>query len=234
MQFTIDKTIFENFVGMKIVVATAKGLEPTSQLQAIDEQLNKGWMIAREAATAYDNPQSHPFIMVWGEVMRGVGVSRKKFPSSIEALVRRAGKSDSPFKINPLVDFYNSVSMANLVPAGGFDLNALNHNLELRFSREGDTFLALDSDEALALPVGEVCYADGNEIITRHFVWKQSKHAILEPESENIVLVSEILGDLPPEIVANVEREFFEGLKGYFGVEPTITTLDCDNRSVSL
>ncbi len=234
MQFIIDKTIFENFVGMKIVVATVKGLKPTSQSQAIDEHLNRGWQIAREAATAYGNPQSHPFVKAWGDAMRGVGVSRKKFPSSIEALVRRAGKSDSPFKINPLVDFYNSISMANLVPAGGFDLDALNHNLELRFSREGDTFLALDSDEALALPEGEVCYADGNEIITRHFVWKQSKHAILEPESENIILVSEILGDLPPEVVTNVEREFFEGLKGFFGVEPTITTLDSDKRSVSL
>lgn len=234
MQFIIDKSIFEHFVGMKIVVATVKGLGATPKSQAIDEQLNKGWQIAREAATAYGNPQSHPFVKVWGEAMRGVGVSRKKFPSSIEALVRRAGKSESPFKINPLVDFYNGISMGNLVPAGGFDLDALNHNLELRFSREGDTFLALDSDEAITLPEGEVCYADGSEIITRHFVWKQSKHAILKPDSENIVLVSEILGGLPQEVVTKVEEEFFEGLKDYFGVEPTITTLDGNNCSVSL
>ncbi len=79
-----------------------------------------------------------------------------------------------------------------------------------------------------------MCYADGNEIITRHFVWKQSKHAILTPESENIVLVSEILGELPQEVVTKVEREFLEGLRDYFGVEPAITTLDSNNCSVSL
>ncbi len=154
MQFIIDKSILEHFAGMKIVVATVKGLGTAPKSQAIDEQLNRGWQIAREAATAYGNPQSHPFVKAWGEAMREVGVSRKRFPSSIEALVRRAGKSESPFKINSLVDFYNGVSMGNLVPAGGFDLDALNHNLELRFSREEDTFLALDSGEAIALPEG--------------------------------------------------------------------------------
>jgi DNA/RNA-binding domain of Phe-tRNA-synthetase-like protein len=40
-----------------------------------------------------------------------MGVSGRKFPSSIEALLRRAFKGGEPLRINPLVDFYNAVSL---------------------------------------------------------------------------------------------------------------------------
>lgn len=234
MFFNIEKSLFEYFPGLKIVVAVARGLEETPEKEAIEKRLYIAWQSAREAASEYGNPQSHPFIKAWGEALRQVNAPRKKFPSSIEALVRRAGKSETPVTINPLVDFYNSVSLANLVPAGGFDLDSLKNNVELRFSREGDTFLALDSEEPVAVEPGEVGYTDGNNVITRHFVWKQSTHAILLPESKNIVLVSEILGELPQEVVTNVAQGFKEGLKHYFKVEPIITILKDSHCSVEL
>ena len=56
--------------------------------------------------------------------MKAVGVSRKKSPSSVEALVRRAGKGGEPVSISPVVDFYNAISLKYLVPAGGFDIGS--------------------------------------------------------------------------------------------------------------
>ncbi|MDP8946327.1 MAG: hypothetical protein M3N03_10425 [Actinomycetota bacterium] len=43
--------------------------------------------------------------------MTAMGVSGRKFPSSIEDLLRRAFKGGEPLRINPLVDFYNAVSL---------------------------------------------------------------------------------------------------------------------------
>ena len=166
--------------------------------------------------------------------MRAVGASRKEFPSSVEALARRAGKGGAPIRINPLVDFYNAVSLRYLVPAGGFALDALEQDLLLRFSRPGDTFTALDSDETLAVPGGEVSYADGSQIITRHFVWKQSRHAILTPESKNVFFVSEILGELPADLAAEVSKAFQDGLARYFEVCAQTAILDAQHPSIAL
>lgn len=66
-----------------------------------------------------------------GRSLKVIGVSSKKFPSSIEPLVRRAGKGGEPVSINPLVDFYNSISLEYLVIVEGFDLDQLDNGLEL-------------------------------------------------------------------------------------------------------
>jgi DNA/RNA-binding domain of Phe-tRNA-synthetase-like protein len=234
MHFTVEKPIFQHFPQMKIVVAVARGLGAPTDTTEIASKLTEAWLEAGSAATAFGNAQSHPNIKIWGEYMRRAGAPRKKFPASIEALVRRAGKGGSPPSINPLVDLYNAISLKYLVPAGGFDLDALTTNLELRYSREGDHFLALDSETGEAVPPKEICYADASQVITRHFVWKQSKHAILKSDSSNIILVSEVLGEVGEETALSVAHAFSDGLERYWGVKPRIHILDIDTLNVEL
>lgn len=234
MRFEVDKNIFDSFPGMRIVTVVAQDIPASVDEGKIQEALKEAWKSAGEACLEYGNAQSHPFIKPWGERMKAVGVPRKKFPSSIEALVRRAGKGGDPVSIIPVVDFYNSISLKYLVPAGGYDIDALRNDMRLRFSEEGDTFHAMDSDEEIPVTEGEVSYADGKVIITRHFIWKQSRHAILTPESRNIFFVSEILGDLPAETAENVCDAIREGLADYFGVETRSDILDENNRTTVL
>ena len=148
--------------------------------------------------------------------------------------MRRASKSSAPVSINPLVDFYNAVSLKFLVPAGGYDLDDLKNDMVLRFSKPGDSFLAMDAEERLELPEGEICYADGNEIITRHFVWKQSRHAILTLESKNAIFISEILGELGDQVFEQVGRAIKEGLKLCFGVDAPVYTIDQKQPSIEI
>ena len=143
MRFEIEKSIFSYFPGMKIIAVVARDIQPLENTATIKATLDDAWQRAATASIEYENPQSHPFIKPWGEYMKVVGAPRKQFPNSIEAMVRQAGKGNAPISINPLVDFYNAISLKYLVPAGGFDIDALNNNLRLRFSQQGDTFLAL-------------------------------------------------------------------------------------------
>lgn len=55
--------------------------------------------------------------------------------------------------------------------------------LELRLTRRGDTFQALDKNEPVAVPDGEVAYVTGRTVLTRHFVWRQSRAGIITPET---------------------------------------------------
>lgn len=232
MLFEIEKEIFTHFPGLRIVTARVEGLSNECDETGIDAFLKEAWASAGAAATEYGNPQSHPFIKPWVESMKAVGVSRKKFPVSIESMVRRASKSDSPFSINPIVDFYNAISLKNIVPAGGYDTAEFKDHMTLRMSREGDTFCALDSDETESIPPGEVSYADCSEIITRHFLWKQSRHCLLTENTKDILFVSEIEGSLPEEIADTVAADFRDGLKKFFNTDAEVIILNEKNPGV--
>jgi DNA/RNA-binding domain of Phe-tRNA-synthetase-like protein len=226
MRFIIEPTVFSYFPGIKIVTAIARNIPKDVDTAGIHALLQTAWQSAAQEVTTYGNPQSHPYIKPWGESMQKVGAPRKHFPCAIESLARRAAKGGEPFHIHPTVDFYNAVSLQFLAPAGGFDIDQMQNDFILRFSQKSDTFTALDSDEAIPVPPGEVSYTDGNIVVTRHFVWRQAKHTILTPDSRNILFISEVLGELPEDYAIKVADAFKTGLFTYFGVNAQITILD--------
>jgi DNA/RNA-binding domain of Phe-tRNA-synthetase-like protein len=220
MKFTIAPEIFDAFPGMGIVAVLNGVSYPTLQVQ-----WERAWTRAAEART-YGNSQSHPRVKPWREAFQRIGFSGKKFPSSVEALLRRALKGGPPPAINPLVDFYNTASLTHLVPAGGFDVAGLNDNLELRLTRDADTFQALDEDSGAPVPPGEVAYVTGSTVLTRHFVWRQAQQALITKNTRDVLLVSEILTDIPDDVILSVESELLRGLETIFHVTGEASRLD--------
>lgn len=233
MELIVDRMIFERFPGMRIVGVVADGLDNTTADEDIDRGWNAAWEASREAIV-YGNAQSHPLVRPWREAFRAMGVSPKQFPSSIEALLRRAMKGGEPFHINPLVDVYNAISLKHVVPAGGFDMDAFTGPLELRLTRPGDTFLSLDADTPLAVDAGEVAYAAGSTILTRHFVWRQSREALIAPETTRAVLLAEVIAEAGAATAAAVLDDFTYLLRTYFGADSQPFTVDEDTMSVSV
>jgi DNA/RNA-binding domain of Phe-tRNA-synthetase-like protein len=173
-------------------------------------------------------------VALWRERFRALGVSGKEFPSSVEALLRRALKGGEPFAINPLVDAYNAVSLRHVVPAGGFDLADLSNGLlELRLTRPGDQFTALDASEPLAVPVGEIAYATGATILTRHFVWRQSRAGLVTAATTDVILLAEVLGELGPGVAEHVRDDFSTLLSDEYGATPTVAILDAASPSAT-
>lgn len=235
MEFSIAPAIFERFPGLRVAVAIAREIDSTHAGAVVSEGWRAAWAAAGQDAARYGNAQSHPHVAPWREAFRAQGISAKTFPSSIEALLRRALKGGEPFSINSLVDFYNSVSLRHVVPAGGFDLAAVRGPLELRLTRAGDTFTALDSPEALAVPPGEVAYTDGGAVLTRHFVWRQSRDALLTTTTRTAFLVSEILGDVPgaASVAAAVLTDLETGLRSCFGARTAAYLLDARTARIA-
>ena len=152
---------------------------------------------------------------------------------SIEALLRRALKGGEPFSINALVDFYNTVSLRYVVPVGGFDLDQLHGPLELRLTREGDTFTALGEQTTICVPAGEIAYADGQTILTRHFVWRQAQTGLITPFTHSVFLVSEILDEVGQDVAEAVLTDLQTGIQSSFHVPAHAYLLDESNSAVS-
>ena len=215
MRFCITPEVFAAFPGMRVVAIFARGLDNSATRPYLEAEWKEVWKAA-VSAQEYGNSQSHPRVSPWRTAFQRIGVSGKKFPSSIEALLRRALKGGAPPVINPLVDFYNTISLRHVVPAGGFDVAELGDTIELRMTREGDKFHALDEDTDVGVPSGEVAYAVDNTILTRHFVWRQSRKGLITESTKDVLLVSEILGELPGELADEVQTELLEGLEHFF------------------
>jgi DNA/RNA-binding domain of Phe-tRNA-synthetase-like protein len=233
MTFTVGAAVFARFPGMRLAVAVGDGADTATERPAVEARWRAAWRDAAAAATGHGNAQSHPRVRPWRERFRAMGVSAKDYPSSIEALLRRALKGGEPFHVNPLVDFYNAVSLEHVVPVGGFDLGALRGPLELRLTRPGDTFAALDDQQALAVPPGEVAYADGATILTRHFVWRQARVGLIAPGTRSIFLVSEVLAEVGEAAAAAVRDALGDGLARDFGIASRLFLLDERTRAAS-
>jgi DNA/RNA-binding domain of Phe-tRNA-synthetase-like protein len=231
-QFIVHPEVFERFPGIRIAAAAASELDNETPRAAVETAWEQAWVEAGGAA-AYGNAQSHPRIRPWRDGFTRMGVSGKQFPSSAEALLRRALKGGEPFRINPLVDWYNAISLRHLVPAGGFDLGDLCGPVELRLTRAGDMFTPLDEEHEQALPKDELAYASGTTVLTRHFVWRQSRAGLITPRTRDVLLMSEVLGEVGPEVAEAVRVDFETGLHGHFDVPATSAVLDAERRELT-
>ena len=218
---------------MRVAVAVAEGVDNLTPRSTVAAAWEASWAGAVGIAGRYANPQSHPHVAPWREAFKAMGLSSKDYRCSIEAILRRAMRGGEPFRINPLVDFYNAVSLRHVSPAGGFDYGALTAPIELRLSRQGESFHALGAAEPELLPAGEVSYVSGGEILTRHFVWRQSRLGALVPETRDVFLVSEILGPVAQvadgDLAATMLADFCDGLRDHFGVTARSFLLDAEH-----
>ena len=224
MKFDVDPKIFSFFPGMHLVVAIPETLTNSDSEGLVSTYWNQAWLAAGNLDLP--NAQSHPHVRQFREQFQGIGVSHKKFPTSIEALLRRALKGGDRFSINPLVDFYNAISLNHVVAAGAFDLDPLEGDIKLRLTSEGDQFTALDQGEAIIVDPGEVAYASGSTILTRHFMWRQARTGLVGLKSSKIFLISEVPGIAGKEIAIRLENDFREGLQQMFGVSSQTFIID--------
>lgn len=233
MRLTFHDEVLALFPGVRVLVVVARGVDNATPRPEVEDRLTLAWAGAAALVEPFGNAQSHPNVAPWRVRLKAAGANPHDFPSSIEALLRRAAKGGEPARINPLVDFYNGLSLSLVVPIGGFDLGTLGDGrIDVRRTREGDTFLALDADQPAPVPPGEVAYVHGSTVLTRHLVWRQSRPGLILPGTTDVVLLCEILGDVRAGLLDEVGHGFAAGLRMWF--EPSsleIGVIDAARRS---
>lgn len=220
MRLLIEPGIWRRFPGLRVILVWADGIANQAERPELTHELDRTMTQLREQ-WSHPNPQSHPYIAAWRDAIKSLGFSGKKFPSSIEALARRVLSGKGLASINPLVDLYNRISLTHLVPAGGWDLEDLGgEDLRLALTTGGESFHALGSAEPVGVEAGEAAYLVGDQVVTRHFVWRQSDLGKLTRETRRVLLISECLEEIDDEVARAVAEDLETGLGRHFGVEP--------------
>src|SRR5690349_1903124 len=193
MELIVSPDVWLRFPGMVIVAVAVRGVDNRRPNRVIEAALGRAWADLPRLLAGCSNPQAHPRIGAWREAFRALGVSGKQFPSSVEALARRALRGGEPLRINPLVDLSAAASLTHLVPTGGFDMGGTSAPLEVRLTRLGERFQALDEDTPNQVEPGKVAYAAGSVLLTRHLCWRQARAHLMQPGTRDAFLVSEVL-----------------------------------------
>lgn len=189
----VSDEVLGRFPGFRLRVLYAFGVRNRPSDATSREWLREG--AARGLAVLGGiRPGEHPRLRLWRDAYSAFGAKPSAYPCSAEALIQRVVKGgvDAVPGINCLVDAYNAVSLAHLVPIGGEDLDRLAGPCVLRFATTRDA--DLDAAGAPDAPKpGEVVWADDVGWTCRRWNWRQGPRTRLTESTRNAYFIIEAM-----------------------------------------
>ncbi len=156
----------------------------------------------------------HPHIAAWRTTYGQFGSKPSRFHCSAEALLRRAVKGVVP-SVNRLVDVYNAVSLAHVVPIGGEDCDQVRGDPVLRFAGGGESFETYEGGRLTTVPAdpGEVIWVDDGGVTCRRWNWRQCERTTLVEHSVNAYFILDALGPCTDAELGSATQALVEGLR---------------------
>jgi DNA/RNA-binding domain of Phe-tRNA-synthetase-like protein len=182
----------------RVLVVVAEGLQPGMPDQISDELLAQAETRARITLDGRA-PEGVPQVADWRSAYRAFGAKPQRTRPSVEALLRRLD-AGLP-RIDRLTDAYNAVSIANLVPVGGEDLDQYKGPARLvRAGGDEDFDTVAHGEPAVEHPKpGEVIWRDDAGVTCRQWNWRQCTRTRMTPATTNAVFIIDGLAGLGPD-----------------------------------
>jgi DNA/RNA-binding domain of Phe-tRNA-synthetase-like protein len=194
VRFVIGADVAERFPQTRIAMVVASTVDGTADwpevsaaVRDLEERLaSRRWHVHDEAG---------PEVGSWHAAYRAFGTNPRRMRPSVDALSRRLARTGRLPRVHPMVDAYNLVSVSSGVPAGAFDLDRLEQSTEdvtIRLARPGDRFTPLGEPDTVEQPgPGEVVYAQGSDVLTRHWNHRDCDRTKLTRATARAVFVLE-------------------------------------------
>jgi DNA/RNA-binding domain of Phe-tRNA-synthetase-like protein len=172
---------------------------------------------ARRLAARLDGraPHEDPHMAAWRETYSAFGAKPSRTRNSAEALARRALSEAGLPRINLLVDLYNAISVAHLIPVGGEDTDHIEGAMRLVRATGEEPFPTVAGGEpAVEHPEpGEVVWRDDAGVTCRRWNWRQGIRTRLTERSLNAVFLLESLAPMTPAELTTAGAELVEALE---------------------
>ncbi|MGW0697620.1 B3/4 domain-containing protein [Streptomyces sp. NBC_01579] len=143
-------------------------------------------------------PHEDPHVAAWRDTYTAFGAKPSRTRNSAEALARRALTDAGLPRINLLVDLYNAISVAHLIPVGGEDTDRIKGAMRLVRSTGQEPFRTVaGGEDAVEHPEpGEVVWCDDEGVTCRRWNWRQGVRTRLTEESVNALFLLESLAPM--------------------------------------
>ena len=233
MRFIIDRAVFDKLPDYCVGVVTAKGICNSGEHQEIEKMLDKSIKLA-ESRFLDHKVKEEPDVIPYRAAFQALGMNPNKYMCSIEALFTRIAKAKGMPHINPLVDLNNAISLKYTLPMGTHDLAAAPGDMEIRFSRQDDTFLPFGGDAEESPDEGELVYAVGSQVRTRRWTWRQSEHGKITADSGYVFFPIDGFIGFNDERVRAAASELDAALKASFGCVTVTGFVDRDHPEMDI
>ncbi|GAA5008801.1 B3/B4 domain-containing protein [Streptomyces siamensis] len=163
------------------------------------------------------SPHEDPHMAAWRDIYTAFGSKPSRTRNSAEALARRALADSGLPRINVLVDLYNAVSVARLIPVGGEDTDRIRGAMRLVRARGDEDFVTVAGGaEVVEHPdAGEVVWCDDEGVTCRRWNWRQGPRTRLTEESVSALFLLESLAPMPVADVESAGAELAELLEKF-------------------
>jgi DNA/RNA-binding domain of Phe-tRNA-synthetase-like protein len=208
--------VIRSFPSFRVALIVAEDLairdERPRGLEAMIRDAETGIVADLAAMELADVPE----LRSWREAYKGFGVKKTSYRSSVERLLKNIQRGAGLPRVNALVDAYNAVSALHRMPIGADDLDRVTPPLAFRYSRPGDSFIALGDPASSADPPkpGEVVYADAAKCLCRRWNWYQDARSAVGPRTTRAVLTVQTLTADEAQLRA-ATAELVEMIAGY-------------------
>lgn len=233
MKFQIHSNVFETLPEYVVGVVVAKGIKHTINAEETLQLLRSGETVFR-AQHPQENFKAHPDLAPFRKAFELLGINPNRFPSSIEAMGKRVVGGASLPELHPVIDLVNGLSLTYALPMGAHDLDQLGGNFEVRFSKEGEPFIALGTTEEEYLPAGELIYGDLARVRTRRWIWRQSEWGKVTSDSSRILFPIDGFADSNLQKVLAARTQLAEILSTTFGAEVAVYLLNKENNAIDI
>ncbi len=155
------------------------------------------------------NCVEHEYVKVWSEAHIKFGSNPNKFPPSIKSLLKRIQSGGGfPF-INSVVALFNYISIKYLIPCGGDDINKIEGNLCLGFSKGNEKFVPLGGTEQENPTAGEVIYFDDKtlNVMCRRWNWRNGDFTKITENTKQLVINIDGIGNVPRSLIESARDE---------------------------
>lgn len=210
MILTLTPGVAAAYPDVEIRLVVARGLvntqppdvAPFADLAATEARVAAGWA---------PHDETGPRIGSWHEAFRAFGTNPRRIRPSADALGRRLARTGRLPRINPAVDAYNLVSVTHGIPAGAFDLDRVPGDVEIRYATDGDRFTPLGEPDVVERPnPGEVVYASGGTVLTRHWNHRDADLTKVTQASRNVVFLLERVSPVAADALVAAQTELAE------------------------
>jgi len=169
---------------------------------------------ARRLAVRLDGraPHEDPHMVAWRETYTAFGSKPSRTRNSAEALAKRALSDAGAPRINLLVDLYNAISIAHLIPVGGEDIDRIEGGMWLVPAKGDEEFVTMAGGEKTVEhpDAGEVVWCDDAGVTCRRWNWRQGPRTRLTEETTSGIFLLESLAPMPVAELETAAAELAE------------------------
>jgi DNA/RNA-binding domain of Phe-tRNA-synthetase-like protein len=195
----VDPSVAERFPGYRGIVVYASRVTNGPSNAESDAMLSEAEAAVR-VAFGQVPASSHPHVAAWRAAFSAFGSKPSRYLSSVEGLLKRVLRGEAHPRINRMVDAYNAVSIAHVLPLGGEDRTRLAGDVHLTIATGAEPFDDPTRPGTTDHPdPGEVVWADPGGVTCRRWNWRQCLRTRLTEATTEIYFILDSLEPYPRE-----------------------------------